>query len=232
MKKKKNEKLNLFFSAFLILGYIVCTYFFMTLASGLDAVPQLLITLAVFVVFGLLLFYATRVGDGEPVKRFSPIILCVLVIPCLYAILANIFTFLPLHDQITEANGVIFILACIGFGYGIPYTFLSGFEIKTEEDEQISEQDGEKKPLEGGIMEELLEVEQRDMDEPRLIEREKGEFPSEDISDEEDAEELKILDGEDDTASDNAEDKQDKTGLQEMSDKEMKEPELIDGEGK
>lgn len=179
MNKKKRENLNLFFSAFLVLGYIVCSYFFITLANGLPSLPNMLITIAVFVIFGLLLFYATRVGDGEPVKRFSPIILVVLVIPCFYIILAQLLP-LPLHDQIAQAS-VVFILACIGLGYGIPYMFLSGFEIKQEE----IEAEEETAVVEGGIREELEElkesengetdpselqpVEDRDMDESGLI---------------------------------------------------------------
>lgn len=248
MKKKKRENLNLFFSAFLILGYIVCSYFFMTLASGLDAVPQMLITVAVFVVFGLLLFYATRVGDGEPIKRFSPIVLIVLVIPSFYVILAQIIPVLPLHDQITQASAV-FILACIGFGYGIPYTFLSGFEIKFDEEEEEDTAE-EIKPVAGGIKEELELMEDRDMDEPGLIEREPGDItvdesaPAEKTAEKEtdpselqpvedrDMDESGLIDGEKSVneAVSDAGDSAEELGLEPVEDRDMDEPELIGGE--
>ena len=225
MKGKKKENLNLFFSAFLVLGYIVCTYFFMTLAATLQPLPQTLILIAVFLVFGLLLFYATRVGDGVPVKRFSPIILCVLDIPCLYAILAYAVPNLPLHDQISEAVP-IFYFAAIALGYGIPYTFFSGFEMK--EDVYETEEEIEEKIVSGGIREELLEIDDNDMDDPRLIEREKGEFPSEEKADEETVDELKVVDGVEDEKEHDGDN--DYPELEKIEDRDMDEPELIGSE--
>ena len=75
--KKPNKKntVNLFFSAFLILAFVVCAHFFSNFALGQNQVLSNVIQLFVYTVFGLLLFNATRVGDGKPVKRFSPITL-------------------------------------------------------------------------------------------------------------------------------------------------------------
>ena len=127
--KKPNKKntVNLFFSAFLILAFVVCAHFFSNFALGQNQVLSNVIQLFVYTVFGLLLFYATRVGDGKPVKRFSPITLIIMVLPALYIMIA--------------------------FGYGIPYTFLSGFEIAEEENES------EKKFVEGGIEADIQDVE-------------------------------------------------------------------------
>ena len=128
--KKPNKKntVNLFFSAFLILAFVVCAHFFSNFALGQNQVLSNVIQLFVYTVFGLLLFYATRVGDGKPVKRFSPITLIIMVLPALYIMIASI-------------------------GYGIPYTFLSGFEIAEEENES------EKKFVEGGIEADIQDVE-------------------------------------------------------------------------
>lgn len=137
-KPNKKDGLNLIFSAGLIVLYLVCSYFFLTVASTLSGVEPYLNTL-VFTVFGLVIFYATRVGEGKPVKRFSLATLIVLDIPALYVILAQLIPALPLHTAIANLGGTtaltyspLFILACIALGYGIPYTFLSGFEMTEE----------------------------------------------------------------------------------------------------
>ena len=140
-KPNKRDTLNLVFSAFLIVGFIVCSYFFLTMAASRPELAPYINTM-VFVVFGLIIFYATRVGEGKPVKRFSLWTLVILVLPSLYAILANFMDKLPLHNQIVyleETTALpyspLFIMACIALGYGIPYTFLSGYELKDSEDE-------------------------------------------------------------------------------------------------
>lgn len=150
MKNNKREKLNLFFSAFLLIGFIVCTYFFMTLANQVDMVASQIIRVVVYVLFGLLLFYATRVGDGKPVKRFSPIILIVLDIPALYIILATFATGFPLNAALAS-QPVVMLFACVALGYGIPFTFLSGFELVSDEENNTF--------VSGGIKEELDEIE-------------------------------------------------------------------------
>ena len=133
-KPTKKETLNLVLSAFLILGYIVCCYFFLTMSA---TAPQLdpYVQALVFIVFGLVIFYATRIGDGKQVKRFSLCTLIVLDLPALYAIIASFTPSLPLSSFITNLGGntplpysPLVILACIALGYGIPYTFLSGYE--------------------------------------------------------------------------------------------------------
>lgn len=140
-KPTKRETLNLILSAFLILGYIVCTYFFLTVAASTAPALEPYIQVLVFLVFGLVVFYATRIGDGKQVKRFSIATLLILDVPALYAILAYFMPKMPLHGFIANLGGTsalayspILILACVALGYGIPYTFLSGYEEKTEDE--------------------------------------------------------------------------------------------------
>lgn len=172
MNKQKREKINLFFSAFLILGYIVCTYFFMSLVTSIPVVPKTIISIFVFAIFGLLLFYATRVGDGKPVKRFSLIILLVVVLPCLVAILFGSIQGMPLHDVITLGQesvwqSPLFILACVALGYGVPYSFFSGFELQEDDEEEEQEEvvEEEKAPIEGGLKAELSDLEEEEIEE-------------------------------------------------------------------
>ena len=162
-KPNKRETINLFFSAFLILAFIVCAQFFsqfaanLTGADGKLSVAGQLVTSLIYVVFGLLVFYATRVGDGKAVKRFSPLTLIILVVPALYIIIASMAKFMPLNNILASTNGtvsVIVSLAGVALGYGIPYTFFSGFEL--ESDEQPAE-DEDAAPLEGGIEADILE---------------------------------------------------------------------------
>ena len=162
-KPGKRETINLFFSAFLILAFIVCGQFFSQFAANLKGVDGTLsvlgqlVTVLIYVVFGLLLFYATRVGHGKAVKRFSPLTLIILVVPALYIIIASMAKFMPLNNILASTNGtvsVIVSLAGVALGYGIPYTFFSGFEL--ESDEQPAE-DEDAAPLEGGIEADILE---------------------------------------------------------------------------
>ena len=158
-KPDKRETVNLFFSAFLIIAFIVCAHFFTQFTSTLDTTVGSIVSIALYVVFGLLLFYATRVGDGKAVKRFSLATLIVLVIPSLYIIIAAVAPGLPLHDIFAAKNGglnVIVTLACVALGYGIPYTFLSGFEV--EGSDIVSENE----VLEGGIEADILETSETD----------------------------------------------------------------------
>jgi hypothetical protein len=155
-KPDKRETVNLFFSAFLIIAFIVCAHFFTQFTSTLDATVGSIVSIALYVVFGLLLFYATRVGDGKAIKRFSLVTLIVLVIPSLYIIIAAIAPGLPLHDIFAANNGglnVIVTLACVALGYGVPYTFLSGFEVEG------SDVANENEVLEGGIEADILDNE-------------------------------------------------------------------------
>lgn len=155
-KPDKRETVNLFFSAFLIIAFIVCAHFFTQFTSTLDATVGSIVSIALYVVFGLLLFYATRVGDGKAIKRFSLVTLIVLVIPSLYIIIAAIAPGLPLHDIFAAKNGglnVIVTLACVALGYGVPYTFLSGFEV---EGSDVIE---ENEVLEGGVEADILDNE-------------------------------------------------------------------------
>lgn len=155
-KPDKRETINLFFSAFLIIAFIVCAHFFTQFTKTLEPVVGSIVSIALYVVFGLLLFYATRVGDGKAVTRFSIVTLLVLVVPSLYIIIAAVAPGLPLHDIFAAENGglnVIVTLACVALGYGIPYSFLSGYEV---EGSDIVE---ESTVLEGGIEADILDNE-------------------------------------------------------------------------
>lgn len=162
-KPNKRDTINLLISAFLLLAFIVCSHFFSKFTSTLPAVAGSIISVLLYAVFGLLLFYATRVGEGRAIKRFSPVTLVVMVIPSLYIIVASLASGMPLYDQFaSEVPGTLSIvtaLASLALGYGIPYTFLSGFELADEtEDEAVVET--EPTVLEGGIEADLLDSEE------------------------------------------------------------------------
>lgn len=145
--KRKQDISGLFFSAFLVTAFVICSYFFVGLIRGsasLSETVRLLFTDLVFVLFGLILFYATRVGDGKQIKRFSVLTLLILDLPALYIILASAAPGIPCPFDLTNYSEVVY-LAAASLGYGIPYTFLSGYEqeIPQEEnkEEMISEAD-------------------------------------------------------------------------------------------
>ena len=153
-KPDKRETINLFFSAFLIL-FIVCAHFFTQFTANLDATAATVINMLIYVVFGLLVFYATRVGDGKPVKRFSVVTLLVMVLPALYILIASVAKFMPLNNIFAGTAGsvsVITALAAVALGYGIPYTFVSGFETAPEDAEEAPE------VLEGGVEADVLDA--------------------------------------------------------------------------
>ncbi|MCH5201637.1 MAG: hypothetical protein J1F17_00390 [Oscillospiraceae bacterium] len=141
---KNKNTFNLVLSAFLIIAFVVCTYFFTTLNQ--TATVQGIINIIVTVVFGLILFYATRVGEGKHVKRFSLATLILLDIPALYIVLTSLAPGLPLSSFFGESQLAIY-LAGIALGYGIPYTFFSGFELAAEDETEGF--------IEGGIMDEI-----------------------------------------------------------------------------
>ena len=169
MKNTTRNKVNLVFSSFLVIGYIVCTFFFSSLASQVSGTAGSLIQVAMLVLFGLLLFYATRVGEGRQVRRFSLAVLLMLVLPSLYIIVASLVDGLPFHNQLASVSivlssgqaihsqPVVMMLACVALGYGIPYTFLAGYEMKDlDEDEEKSDDP----VVEGGLAQELAETEE------------------------------------------------------------------------
>ncbi len=152
-KPDKREIINLFFSAFLIIAFIVCAHFFSEFSATLPGVWGSVISIALYVIFGLLLFYSTRVGEGKAIKRFSIVTLLVMVVPAIYIIVASLAPGLPLYNVFAAKSGsvsVIVILASIALGYGIPYTFLSGFEVAADDNAPSDA------PLSGGIEEDLL----------------------------------------------------------------------------
>lgn len=134
MNKKRKESANMFFSAFLVIAYVVCSYFLIQLASSLANQTLIeVIIIALIVVFGAFLFYATRVGDGKQILRFSPAVLILMVLPSIYVISAYFAVGLPFHTQISSTEPVLY-LAAVTLGYAIPYTFTSGFELVSAED--------------------------------------------------------------------------------------------------
>ena len=146
MNKKKDIS-GLIFSAFLVIAYVICAYFFIGLitnSTGLDNAAIILLKALVFVIFGLVLFYATRVGDGKQVKRFSAAALILVDLPALYIILAAAATGIPFPLDLSACPEVV-SLAAVALGYGIPYTFLSGYELdisikdKSAEAEKLAE---------------------------------------------------------------------------------------------
>lgn len=131
-KRRKNTS-GLIFSAILVTAFVICSYFFMSMINKVDqSWLKALLCIAVFTVFGLFLFYATRVGDGKQVVRFSPATLIIMDLPALYIILAVFISALPFSEEITSCAPLIY-LAAVTFGYGVPYTFLSGYEIDDSE---------------------------------------------------------------------------------------------------
>lgn len=144
MNKRKKEAANMFFSAFLVLAYVICAYFLIQLSRKLtNSTLMALIIIAVVAGFGLFLFYATRVGDGKQIMRFSPSVLILMVLPSLYVICAFFAVGLPLHEQIVDTEQILY-LAAITLGYSIPYTFTSGFEIVSAEDVYYPKDEEEK----------------------------------------------------------------------------------------
>lgn len=138
----------MFFSAFLVLAYIICSYFILKLSFKLtNATAFSIVNLAVVVVFGVLLFYATRVGDGKQIVRFSPSVLILIVLPAAYAVSAYFAVGLPLHEVMVQ-NEIVPHLAAVALGYGLPYTFLSGFEMVAAEDVYFPEHFEDKNEVE------------------------------------------------------------------------------------
>lgn len=167
--KSKRNKINIIFSSFLVIGYIICTYFFTLLAGQIAGVWGSLLQILILLLFGLLLFYATRVGEGKQVRRFSLAVLLLIDVPALYIIIASLVPNMPLHDMIVPAQSmmsmlgttttstpsIVLMMACIALGYGIPYTFFAGYEL-AEEEEPVDEN----AVVEGGLAEELAETDE------------------------------------------------------------------------
>lgn len=139
----KKEKLNLLFSAFLIIAFVACGYFFSELAKTMAQPWGSIVSILIYVVFGLIIFYATRIGDGKAVFRFSLSSLILVVLPTLYIILAYLIEGMPLHANFT-GNAAVTTLAAFALGYALPYTFVSGFELAPETAGEAEEETAEK----------------------------------------------------------------------------------------
>ena len=147
-KTSKTDHWNLLFSAFLITAFIVCAYFLVGMISETnadDVIKRSIYISGLFTLFGLLLFYATRVGDGKQVWRFSPSTLIIMVIPAAYILFAFVMAGLPFHKELVSRPEVLY-LAGMSLGYGVPYTILSGYELDTSENDKDAsdEKDGDK----------------------------------------------------------------------------------------
>ena len=68
-KPDKKEHINLLFSAFLVIAFIICANFFAKSIESMSVMAGRLVVAGVYIVFGVLLFFATRIGEGKPVKR-------------------------------------------------------------------------------------------------------------------------------------------------------------------
>lgn len=192
MKQPKKKDLgNLLFSAFLVTAFLVCAYFLIGLINNSFTENEPLrrfLTAGLFSLFGLLLFYATRVGDGKQVWRFSPVTLIVMVLPALYIVLTSVISALPLHTEIGSRTELLY-LAGAALGYGIPYTFLSGYELDTtnsapseateaeqESDEATAEQENSEAPeLENNETAELENTEAPEQENNETAEQENSE---------------------------------------------------------
>ena len=85
-----------------------------------------------------------------------------MVLPSLYILLTSLAPSLPLGDTLGNSSIVVY-LAGVALGYGIPYTFLSGFEVEREEEEEGN--------VEGGIMEEIDATDENETDETEELEQ-------------------------------------------------------------
>ncbi len=134
-KKSMSSKMNLLFSAFLVFAFTICSYFIDSFSVNIqnqtlrNALPIIL-----FAVFGLFLFYATRVGDGKPVYRFSFSALLLMVLPGLLVFLAYVTEGMPFHEQLVSNGQNMARIAACAFGYGLPYMFISGFELSVNQE--------------------------------------------------------------------------------------------------
>ncbi len=182
---KKKDISGLIFSAFLVISYTICSYFFIGIidnSTGMETPVKILLKALVFVVFGLILFYATRVGDGKQVRRFSLAALILLDLPALYIILAAAAQGLPFPLDLSAVPETVNIAAA-ALGYGIPYTFLSGYELdrpKADEAENTADEPETESPEESDEAEETDTTEETETsdksDEPEIT----GEAESED----------------------------------------------------
>ena len=85
-------------------------------------------------------------------------------IPSCLIILAGLIKGFPLHDALAPAGSapsLVMLLACVALGYGIPYTFFSGYEI-AEEVEETEDTEEEYVYVEGGIAQELADSDKDD----------------------------------------------------------------------
>lgn len=125
---------NNLFSALLVFVYVLCVFFLEAMTVSLDAALSAVILVAMYVIFGALLFYATRVGERKQIRRFSLSILLLMVLPGAYMVLAAFAPGLPFAAEIT--GSVMGKLGYVMLGYGLPYTFLSGLQEPPESPEE------------------------------------------------------------------------------------------------
>ncbi len=182
-KTKKKWDINQLLSAFLVIAYIICMFFLEQVIGTLEnSTLRLALLVLMCVVFGLLLFYATRVGDGKQIMRFSLSVLILMVLPGLYIVLCTFFPSLPLASQIIQSS-IVPILGFVMLGYGIPYTFTSGYEREVEEAPAPQEEEEERVPLGSTIGVNLEDIDPEEGD--ALLDAQQEEAVQPDVQEEE-----------------------------------------------
>ncbi len=159
--KKHNDTAGLIFSAILVISYVGLSYFFLQIindSTQMEATVKGLMRALVFLLFGLLLFYATRVGEGKQVARFSLSTLLLLDVPAVYVLLASLAPGLPMPMDLTKYTEVVY-LAAAALGYALPYTFLSGYEVELSGQEEEQAETKEENSAPGDMAEDLPEEE-------------------------------------------------------------------------
>ena len=185
-KTKKKINANQILSSFLVIAYVVCMYFIEQMVNNLESIPlRNGLTILMYVVFGLLLFYATRVGDGKQITRFSLSVLLLMVVPGLYIVLCIFFPSLPIAAMVLQSN-VVTLFGLVMLGYGIPYTFTSGYERMEEKPE---EPDTPEVVEEGYIPGSTLDINPSYLDEGDAL----AENPDQDSTEEEQADRKSVV---------------------------------------
>ncbi len=142
-------------STFLLVLYVVLTGVVYTWAMDLATKGTLsyeftyYIDFALYIGMGLVLFFATRTGDGKTIYRVNWFSIAFILVPVVF-LLVNIVLCVSFANQSEFVLGVVSLafdkyartlyLVLILFGYAIPYSFISGFEKKVETPAAIPEE--------------------------------------------------------------------------------------------
>lgn len=121
----------------LLTGVIIKWAGDMTAQASMSGELQLYINFALFVGMGMVLFFATRTGEGKTVYRVNWFSLALILLPlvALVIVMVLVVSFavdIALINTIFMQYMSSFYLALVLLGYCIPYSFISGFERKFE----------------------------------------------------------------------------------------------------